>query len=128
MLQTEHLTEDQFIARFRPEENEEGGYYRQRDWCNKEDWALCLAADKERRLWTALDDDNGEWCLCSGYHYVNRFYYVIVEIPYTEGADIVAQDPYEVKAKCAECGEDIPGGDPNDEELICESCKEESDD
>ena len=74
-----HLTEDQFIARYRPEENEEGGYYRQRDWTVPEDLLEIKAADERGCLWTAMDDDGGEFMIASGGRFVNRLYYIITE-------------------------------------------------
>lgn len=75
------LTDDQFIARYKPEEDEQGEYYRQRDWTVLEDQEEIEKASAENRIWTAMDDDNGNFCISSGWHLVNRLYYIITEIP-----------------------------------------------
>ena len=87
------LTEDQFIARYRPEENQEGGYYRQRDWSGADDLRAINEVVKDNRVWTAVDDDNGEFCIVAGMRHVNRLYYIITEKPAeNEDWEIVAQD------------------------------------
>jgi hypothetical protein len=75
------LTDDQFIARYKPEENLQGDYYRQRDWTVPEDQVEIEKATKEHRIWTAGDDDDGNFCISSGWHFVNRLYYIITELP-----------------------------------------------
>ena len=41
-------------------------------------------ADKERRLVTMIDDDNGEVCFCIGLCFVNRITYYMTERPMPE--------------------------------------------
>jgi len=86
------LTDDQFIARYKPEENEQGGYYRQRDWTVPEDQVEIEKATAEHRIWTAGDDDDGNFCISSGWHFVNRLYYIITELP-LENPDWIVQVP-----------------------------------
>lgn len=86
------LTEDEFVDRFNPETNEDGSLYRQRDWTNPEDLVEIQKASAESRLWTQIDGDGGEWVLSSGYHRVNRNYYVITESPIPVGQDIEVMD------------------------------------
>ena len=90
------LTDDQFIARYHPEQTPEGDYCRQRDWHDADDLRAINAAVRDNRVWTAMDDDEGEFCIASGMHFVNRLYYIITEKP-AENPDwvIVAQDPDE---------------------------------
>ena len=76
------LSEDEFVDQFQPETDENGDYYRQRDWTDAKDAAEILKANADNRLWTAVEDDDGNWCLVSGYHFVNRLYYVICAVPY----------------------------------------------
>jgi len=87
-----NLTDDQFIARYKPETDEHGNYYRQRDWTVPEDQVEIEKATKEHRIWTAGDDDNGNFCISSGWHFVNRLYYIITEIP-LENPDWIVQVP-----------------------------------
>jgi hypothetical protein len=84
------LTDDQFIARYKPEENEQGDYYRQRDWTVPEDQEEIEKATKEHRIWTAGDDDDGNFGISSGWHFVNRLYYIITELP-LENPDWIVQ-------------------------------------
>jgi hypothetical protein len=88
------LTDDQFIARYKPETTEHGDYYRQRDWTVPEDQVEIEKATAEHRIWTAGDDDDGNFCISSGWHYVNRLYYIITEIP-LENPDWNVQVPDE---------------------------------
>lgn len=87
-----NLTDDQFIARYKPEKNEQGGYYRQRDWTIPEDQVEIEKATAEHRIWTAGDDDDGNFCISSGWHYVNRLFYIITELP-LENPDWIVQVP-----------------------------------
>ena len=111
-----HLTDDQFIARYHPEENEEGGYYRQRDWTDADDLRALNEAVKENRVWTAMDDDDGEFCIVNGMHFVNRLYYIITWKP-AENPDwvIQVQDPDESPRVLLEVDWDLTndGDDPN---------------
>lgn len=86
------LTDGQFIEQFKPEQNDEGEYYRQREWTVPEDWAAVVEANKERRVWTMMDCD-GLMILGEGLHYVNRLYYVITEVPYPEDTQVEVYDP-----------------------------------
>lgn len=46
-----------------------------------DDLRLALDINKETpfRVWTAIDDDNGDVLLVNGFHFVNRIYYVITK-------------------------------------------------
>lgn len=91
---TTMLTEDEFIDRFAPEQDGEGVYYKQRDWCDTKDKKDIEAAREAGCIWTAVDDDAGNWCLVSGYHWVNRLYYVICKNPVTDDEEFVVQSDY----------------------------------
>lgn len=76
------LTDDQFIRRYGPEANpHDSSYYRQREWDVPEDIAAIDAAIPENRVWTAVDDDEGRFCIIEGVHRVNRIYYLITSKP-----------------------------------------------
>lgn len=82
------IDEDEWIERFRPETLPDGSYYRQRHSCDPADKAAIDKANGEGRLWTATEGDDSQWCLTFGFHYVNRLYHVICEVPYDlTGAD-----------------------------------------
>lgn len=89
------LDEDKFVERFKPETDENGDLYRQRDWCDAADWKMIEQAAGERRLWTAVENDHGNWTLVNGFHRVNRLYYVICAVPYAEGDDFEVYDELE---------------------------------
>ena len=75
------ITEDEFIARFKPETAADGSYYRQRNPHDPADLAAIRAAQAEGRLWTAVEGDEGQWCCSSGSHAVNHLYNIITEVP-----------------------------------------------
>lgn len=51
------------------------------------EWEDVKDSPKEN-IWTWVDGDNGETCLISGVHYVNRFGYGLTEEPVEDGVDI----------------------------------------
>jgi hypothetical protein len=80
MTEATAMTEDAFIEHFKPEEHEDGSIYVQRYHDSRE---LIEKAIKERKLWTMVEADE-EWYLLPDYHLVNRLYYVICQVPFTE--------------------------------------------
>ena len=46
-----------------------------------------------RTIWTLVDGDDGDQCLLSGYHIVNRFGYLLSTVPVPEGAEIQVRTP-----------------------------------
>ncbi len=90
------LTEDQFINRYKPELTEEGNYYRQREWFEKNDTSVIHNAILENRCWTAVDDDDGEFCIVWGNRTVNRLYNIITARPIEDQDwEVQASDPRE---------------------------------
>jgi hypothetical protein len=71
------LTSDQFDESYRPIPAHDGSNMRPLDWTPEME-----AAHRECRVWTAVDGDNGELILMSGWHFVNRFGYIVTERPY----------------------------------------------
>jgi hypothetical protein len=86
------LTEDQFIEKYKPEQDDDGGYYRQRYFKDLLDKTALAKARKERRIWTAVEDDHGHWGISNGVHPVNNLYQVITKVPWGEDDDIFVQD------------------------------------
>lgn len=83
------ISEDDFCAIYDPEpENESGDLYVQRYFWEPEDEPLLMRAWKERRLWTVVEGENLTWYVQSGYHFVNRQYYIITHNPYPADAEI----------------------------------------
>ena len=85
------LTEDAFVEQYKPEQLEDGSYYRQRDWTDPVDVIEIERAATENRCWTALDCD-GQFVFSSGKHFVNRLYYVICAVPVAAGEHIEVPD------------------------------------
>lgn len=85
------LTEDEFISRFEPE-NELDCYYTERHWGVPKDTKSIEDARENGRIWTALEDSEGNWCLMSGYHWINRLYYVICKNPVQDNEEFIVLD------------------------------------
>jgi hypothetical protein len=77
------LTEDEFDAQFDYVTAADGSFYHETEPFTP----LLETADREHRLWTAVDDDEGNPCLVSGRQYVNRFAFVISQRPYDPGQE-----------------------------------------
>lgn len=85
--------EDEFIEKYRPEEDEPGCYYRQRDPGDPDDAPEIERARNERRLWTVVEGDDNIPVITFGMHVVNHMYNIITEVPCAkEDEDIVYRD------------------------------------
>lgn len=98
------VTEDDFCAIYDPEpENERGDIYVQRYFWEPADRPLLMRAWEERRLWTVVTgDDNRTEYVVSGYHFVNRQYYIITRNPYPADSEVEVEWPWEDDAEEAE--------------------------
>lgn len=117
-MQTVQLTSDEFDARFQPIPHpRHGGFY----YVTPDDTDLITQAGLERRLFTAVDGDNGETLLISGWHLVNRFAYVIVAHPWEPDVEYVV-NLNEDSDFCPECDTLL-----NEDNTcwFCEECAEE---
>jgi len=77
------ISDTEFIEQFRPETDENGDYYRHRH--PEDDWDAIVEARESNRLWTVVSVDSDEddtAVICSGYHYVDRLYYIICAVPF----------------------------------------------
>lgn len=127
MTQFTQLDEQSFDTQFGSVNAPDGGFF----WDLDTDPAVLEQAHAERRLWTALDADNGGTVLVNRFAFVNRFAYVIAERPYPEGADIEA--PMDGPDFCTQCDKAFTsdGTVPRAEDCIdlCVACYEaEADD
>lgn len=80
------IDEDTFIERFEPRPNhlEDDAPF---DGCMFETYGEELAFVREqdlRCIWTIFDSDNG-LMISSGYHFVNRFGYLVCNVPVEDG-------------------------------------------
>lgn len=99
------LTEDQFDEQFGYVEAPDGGTF----W-NYEDAPEVLdKAAQEHRLWTAVDNDEGGTTLLSGWHYVNRFAYVVAARPFDPANTYYCDFERPDEECCSECGQDFDG-------------------
>ena len=46
-----------------------------------------VRSQDDRLVWTLVDGDDGDQCLLSGFHFVNRIGYLISTVPIPEGTD-----------------------------------------
>jgi len=57
-------------------------------WAGKDEkdlYAELDKLDKDNRflhVWTLMTDDNGDMCICNGWHMVNRMDYIVTEVPW----------------------------------------------
>lgn len=116
------ITEDEFLNTFRPETDAQGSTYVQREWFTFEEKRLLEEMHGKNRLWTMVEDDNGNPCLVQGYHYVNRLYYVICEVPYPGDVEYnVEMVSFDNDEYCEDCNEPLEEGQIG----LCESCQSE---
>lgn len=91
------ITEDEFFETYRPIKNshEPDTSF---DGCMFEtygvelDFVVDVNDTAPNTVWTVLDID-GELIITNGAHFVNRFGYLITEVPWPEGAEIEVYDP-----------------------------------
>jgi hypothetical protein len=99
------LTEDDFIARFKPVPNPidpDAGF----DGCLFETFGEDLAyvqAQDPNLVWTVLDGD-GQLAIASGFHVVNRLGYLIASVP------VAPDHTYSVACEDLTEPDDDPGG------------------
>jgi hypothetical protein len=96
------ISEDQFEAEFLPVLDEEGSY-RQFDWTVAADVGEIERARVENRLWTAVDDDYGDFAIVQGYARVNRIYYIVAAVAYD--ADDRIEVECDTPTRCDRCGD-----------------------
>lgn len=101
------MTPEEFTQEFRPVQHPREGEL----WPLERTPEIVRAAD-ERRLWTAVDGDDGQTFYLSGWHLVNRFGYVVTERPYPEEEEIEVEfPPFGSCATCdGELSESYPSG------------------
>jgi len=106
------LTEDEFIVRFQPETHPDGSLYVQREWSTHAELRFLEQMHYERRLWTVVIGDCGNFGILQGYCYVNRDYYIVCAVPYA------SDDVFDVQCEqvfCSGCGARYSdGGDQGD--------------
>lgn len=85
------ISEDQFDDLYQPIPNhifdhEEAWFYE--TYGEEHEYILELVGRGTNTVWTYQDDDNGDPCLTSGYHVVNRIGYIVTSVPYKDDDDI----------------------------------------
>jgi hypothetical protein len=80
------LTEDQFDAIYTITPNEHEDRY---ETYGEEYEALKVIYEKSpRKVWTAVDGEDGELIFVSGLHFVNRIYYFVTDQEVPEDTDV----------------------------------------
>jgi len=46
-------------------------------------------------VWTAVDGDEGQFCVAEGIHWVNRLFYYVTEVPWEDGVTYDVVDEHE---------------------------------
>lgn len=86
------LTWEQFVEKYEPEfappyyDEEHGHMYD----TYGEDYEKIKKADP-LHVWTIVDGDDGNLCILNGWHWVNRFGYIITKNPFNENEYIEAE-------------------------------------
>lgn len=104
MTQNTTITEDEFYEKYRPLKTEHGDL---KTYCrhNDADRPIIQQALAERRLWTMHHGDYDSVYFWNGFHFVNTLDYVICEVPYDEGDDLIAIDAdAPICTECVSCG------------------------
>lgn len=47
-----------------------------------------VRAQPDNKVWTLMDDDDGNLVIASGFHFVNRVGYYITTVPWTENTTV----------------------------------------
>jgi hypothetical protein len=77
------ISYDTWVAMYRPLISlTNDGAVQQFEYATNEQCEAIAQADKEHRLWTAIDDDWGKMAIVSGCAYVNRLYYIVTGVPH----------------------------------------------
>jgi hypothetical protein len=90
------ITEETFLERFRPRRNHlnpDASFDFGAGGCLYETFGEELAfvrANDPACIWTIIETD-GELCIVSGYHFVNRLGYILCDVPVQDGASYVAE-------------------------------------
>ena len=94
-----YLEEEAFHEKYKPITNPRDG---SQEWDHQD---LKNADIPPERIWTCLTGDNNSMSLVSGWHWVNRLYYVVTEEPW-QGDDEIIVVYEEEHGECDVCGED----------------------
>ena len=55
------------------------------------DYVAAIGQQDPNRIWTYIDDEDGNTCIINGWCFVNRIGYFITEKPYDDSIDIIIQ-------------------------------------
>jgi hypothetical protein len=124
---TRVLSEDEWVEQFQPETDENGDLYVQRDWTVGEDLEVIKQALQENRLWTAVEGCGGNFYIEQGFWKVNRLFYIVCNVPFAEGEDVLVETEL---TNCMNCGEFFttvnPHGVLRGKDYNCVKCEEEA--
>lgn len=63
----------------------------------EDDYITKLVETEPNRVWTMVSDDYGNLCVTNGWHYVNRFGYLVTEKPWKDGDDFNIYDADDIR-------------------------------
>jgi len=93
------FTWEEFEARFKPMQNhvtarEEFNGWLFETYGEDEKYVREFAqlGNNANNVWTIIEGDQNQMCIVNGWHFVNRFGYVITEVPAPEGCEITVED------------------------------------
>ena len=93
-----YIDEETFIEQYKPHaiESDDAFQYVQYDWMETPDMDEIFEATKNRKIRTVIESDNEEQpiTIVSGHHRVNRLYYIITEVPFSEGEEIIIEPEF----------------------------------
>lgn len=94
-----YLTDEQFEERFKPQlnhfhndENQPWNGWMYETYGEEDEYIRKFAQENPNRVWTIVTDDYDELCIGNGWHYVNRFGYIICEVPFDDTDDFSVYD------------------------------------
>lgn len=103
VIENTEITEHEFFEKYRPLRTEHGDLRLFSPHAPEHQDAIDTAI-AERRLWTYHHGEYDSVYFWSGPHFVNRLDYVICEVPFAEGADIITFDPdHQINWFCEWC-------------------------
>lgn len=123
------MTEEEWVTTYDPH-CDDGGYLRY-GYATEGERRLLEQAHAERRLWTFCYTEVGNPYITQGFGYVNREYYIICVVPYTEGEEIIVESETLYCDSCGEWFSDVSEGEDAVERSPtchwrCVACEEEA--
>lgn len=85
------------LNHFHNDENQSWNGCMYETYGQEDEYISKMAETEPNKVWTIMSDDNGDLVVVNGWHYVNRFGYLITEKPWVDGADFNIYDADDIK-------------------------------